>query len=201
MKIKQLPFLFSLLLLPLAQSCEEPLRYRYSDKPQPITCEGVDLVLLHEALYSFQQDIGNAYNYRNFDPAEPMFVINGYQTFVHKGGMGEANYAEVASDHTWDVFEKLKDEPIWADTEGYSNLDYNSPFVQCLLANIGNRDVQETMASLNEINSLSPKLMAEPLRRNVREVGTDPYLAMYIALDFYYQYLWDVEPIIYESNE
>ena len=55
--------------------CEEPIDYRYADLPRPVECEGVDLALLHEALYSFQQDIGNAYNFRNFDPAEPLFVI------------------------------------------------------------------------------------------------------------------------------
>jgi hypothetical protein len=181
--------------------CEEPIDYRYADLPRPVECEGVDLALLHEALYSFQQDIGNAYNFRNFDPAEPLFVINGYRTFVHKGGLGEANYAEIASDHTWKVFEKLKGQPIWAKTEGYSHLDYHSPFLQCVLSNIQNRDIQETMASLNEINSMSPKLMAEPLRRNINDVTQDPYMAMYVALDFFYQYLWDVEPIKFSADE
>ena len=54
-------------------------------------------------------------------------------------------------------------------------------------------DMQETFASLNEINSMSPKLTAEPLRRNVNQVADDPYLAMYIALDYYYNYLLDLE--------
>ena len=182
------------LLSLLVWSCGSELKMKYQDRPQPIDCPGADKALLHEALYSFQEDIAKAYNYKKFDPKEHLYVVNGYRYFVHKGGLGEANYAELMSDHTEAVLRELKKEPIWSDQEGYSNLDYKSPYVECVLSNIKNRDMQETFASLNEINSMSPKLTAEPLRRNVNEVANDPYLAMYIALDYYYNYLLDLEP-------
>ncbi|PQB04684.1 hypothetical protein BST85_07085 [Aureitalea marina] len=190
---KMLKYL-SLLILTLAVvSCGPELEMKYQENPQPVECPGADKALLHEALYSFQEDIAKAYNYKRFDPKEPLYIVNGYRYFVHKGGLGEADFAELMSSHTKAVLQELRKEPIWSDVEGYSNLDYQSEFVVCVLDNIKNRDMQETFASLNEINSMSPKLTAEPLRRNVNQVANDPYLAMYIALDYYYNYLLDLE--------
>ena len=37
-------------------SCEEPLEYKFQDKPQLVECPGADKALMHEALYSFQED-------------------------------------------------------------------------------------------------------------------------------------------------
>lgn len=191
---KKATLLFALVIsVTLLTSCEPAIEYKYQDMPQPVNCSGADKALMHEALYSFQQDIAKGHNFRNYDPASPIYIINGYRKFIYFGFSGESDYKKLISPHTKKVFEELLKENIWTDKEGYSHLDYNSSYVSCLLDNIKSPDIRATINSLKEVNSLGPKLMAEPLRRAINEVAQDPHLAMYIALDGYYQYLIDVD--------
>ena len=76
----------------------------------------------------------------------------------------------------------------------HSKLNYKHEFVECLLANIQNKDIASTISSLREINTMSPRIMAEPFRKNVGDAyEDDKYFAMYLALDTYYQHLIDVD--------
>lgn len=195
MKKTSIPYLVVLLTISsLFTSCEDPIEYKFQHLPQVVDCPGTDKALMHEALYTFQADIAKAHNFRNYDPMEPMYIINGYRNFVYFGLMGESDFQKIISPHTKKVFDALlKKEPELFNYEGYSNLDYDNEYISCLLENIGNADLQTTILSLKEINSLGPKLMAEPFRKTINDVAQDPYMAMYLALDGYYQYLLDVD--------
>ena len=49
--------------------------------------------------------------------------------------------------------------------------------------------MKERLLSLKKVEYLSPDMVAEPMRREVLKIVGDEYLAMYMMLDAYYQYL------------
>ncbi len=175
-------------------SCNETLEYKYQDKGQVIDCPGVDSKLIHEALYSFENDIGTFYNNENFNPNSIVFIEYGYANFIFPGAMGDADYKSIASPHTIKLIEELKKEDqLWDRNLGESNLNYNSEFVKCLISKIQNEDIKIKLENLIEVNALSPKIMAEIYRVNSYNTLQDKYFAMFIALDTYYQYTLDID--------
>lgn len=202
MKIKHVVVLTALLLFVVSCQQKPNIEYKYQDKPEVVDCPGINSELIHEALYSFEFDLGTAYNYRRYMPSMPVFFQNGYASFIYHGSEGNADYKRIASPHTVKVFnELLKIEGLWDLDNERSHLNYNHEFVECLLSNIKNDDIKNTIASLREINSMSPKMMAEPYRRYVGSAySDDKYFAMYVALDTFYQYLVD-EDLEEETEE
>ncbi len=178
--------------------CEEPLAYKFQSRPQLIECDGLDKALIHEALYSFQEDIANFYNNQN-RPLNNETYINGYGNFVQPGLAGTAPYHLMASRHTIEIWNQLKDTPnLWNNDSEDTHLNYEHPFISCLLNAIKDEDLKMTFRNMRDANFMSPKLLAEPLRGEVENIITDPNLAMYVALDGYYQNFKNVKVFINE---
>ncbi|MEZ4858159.1 MAG: hypothetical protein R2781_05050 [Flavobacteriaceae bacterium] len=191
-KINLLPiacFIFLLL------GCEKPLQYKYQDKPQLVTCPGADKALMHEALYSFQEDIGAYYNkFTDYKKGSTTYYIEAYKQFVYVGFIGEANYKEIVTPHTLQVLKKLKEnKTLWTLEKNKSKLNYSHEYVSCLFENISDEDMRTRLKSLLEVNYLSPEIVAEPMRVEVLKIVGDEHLAMYMMLDAYYQYLMDID--------
>ena len=184
--------LFSICLF---SSCEQrpDIDYKYDAMPKVVDCSGINSDLMHEALYSFEHDIGNWYNFKKFTPSMPVFFKNGYASYVYRGSEGILQFDKMASDHSKMILDELlKIEGLWIMDNERSNLNYEHEYVECLLSNIKNDEIKSTISSLREINSMSPKLMAEPYRLYVGAAyADDKHFAMYLALDTYYQYLID----------
>jgi len=181
-------------LFAITISCKKEFKYKYQDKPQLIECPGVDKALIHEALYSFQEDIANYYADGDARPGSNRFYINGLAQFVYIGMMGEADYVNIASEHTVAVLELLEKEPDLFDRAGqYSNLHHSGEFVSCLFENFYDEDLQKQFVTFNKANYVNPKQLAGPLRSQVHKVFTDQHLAMYISLEAFYQKMLDID--------
>jgi len=192
-KLKQILILITIFIFVTA--CEKSMVYKYKDKPMLVTCTGADAQLMSEALYSFFDDI--TVYYRNIDAPlnEGLSAQEAYANYIYKGANGEADYANIVSDHSRKIIKELKkDKRIWNMEGAYSNLNYSSEFVTCLFSKIRKKEFRVTIQSLQEINSVSPKLLADRIRVSTRDAFEDPNFGMYIALDTYYQYLLDIEP-------
>ncbi|MEZ4779052.1 MAG: hypothetical protein R2786_06675 [Flavobacteriaceae bacterium] len=189
--MKVFKFLVVTLLAAACFSCEKPLEYKYQDKPQLVECPGADKALMHEALYSFQEDIGAYYNKnREYKKGTPNYYIEGYMNFVYFGFSGEAKFDEIVSPHSLQLLKKLKQiDGLWNIGNTKSNLNYHSDYVNCLFENISDQDIKARLLSLRKVNYLAPDKIAEPMRVDVQKIVGDSYLAMYMMLDAYYQYL------------
>ena len=84
----------------LASSCKEPMEYKYADQPQPVSCSGADLALMHEALYTFEHAISEYYNFRNYSPTTPVYKQNGYAQFIFAGITNTAPFDGIMDDHS-----------------------------------------------------------------------------------------------------
>lgn len=192
-KLKNIVLLIAIALL--FTSCEQSFQYKYQDKPQLVNCPGANAQLMNEALYSFYDDITQYYRAKNKPSSEGMSTLEAYANFIYFGAMGEADYGGIISDHSRLIIAQLKKEKqLWNMGGAYSNLDHSSEFVSCLFSKMTNKELKTTISSLQKINSVSPKLLAERFRINTSDAIDDPNFGMYIALDTYYQYLIDIKP-------
>jgi len=186
-------YIFLLLISLLAISCEETIEYQFSESPETIKCDGLNYDLAHEAYYSFRQDLAvyvkslhigfNDLNYKE-----------SLGWYIYRGAKGNFDFTKIASPHTIKILKELKkNKNLWDTSSGKSNLNYNSEFIDCLIQNIKNDDVRETILSLRASNSFNPSLFSESYRANVFDCYEDNYFGMLIAFDTYYQYIYDLD--------
>jgi hypothetical protein len=183
------------LCLFIASACNESFEYKYDDKPMQVSCPGANEKLLNEALYSFFDDVTAYYRTQSNDPSEGgMSTYEAYANYAYGGALGDVDYKSIVSEHSKNVMNELKKETqLWDKKPAMSNLNYNSEFVNCLITNIKDKDIVATIQALRTANSMTPRLMADRFRLSVKAAMDDPNYAMYIALDTYYQYLFDLE--------
>ena len=178
----------------IISACSVPFEYKYNDKPMQVSCAGANEKLLNEALYSFFDDITVYYRTKSNDPSQSgMSTYEAYANYVYNGALGQADYESIVSNHTKNVMNELRKETqLWDRKPAMSNLNYNSEFVNCLISNIKDKDMALSIQALNSANSMTPKLMADRFRLSIKAALVDPNYGMYIALDTYYQYLFDL---------
>ncbi|GAB5399761.1 MAG: hypothetical protein Aureis2KO_13460 [Aureisphaera sp.] len=170
--------------------CEEPLDYKYADKPLTLNCATIDKGLLKEAIYSFQDDIATFYKDPDILAGSKTAYIEAYKQFIFTGLHGDAPYAEIASPHSLAVLEKLKKiDDLWDRNRKGTNLNYTGEFMSCIFGNIRDEDLKNQFATILEVDYLTPQIMAEPMRQQVAKIFNDEHLAMYIAMDAFYQQL------------
>ncbi|HPF11727.1 MAG TPA: hypothetical protein PKW08_01310 [Flavobacteriaceae bacterium] len=193
--MKNNKFILFLILSVFLGGCEQPLKYRFQDKPQKVDCPGADKALMHEALYSFQEDIAKYYNkYSDYREGTPSYYIEGYMQFVYRGLEGTAPFKEIVSQHSLDLLQKLKEnKSLWDFEKSGAHLNYDNEYVNCLLTSIKDDAFREKLQILRDENYFSPQIIAEPMRQNVMMIIQDEYLAMFLMLDGYYQHLLDFD--------
>jgi hypothetical protein len=191
--MKKYSILIAIAITILSCKKQEPIEYQFTDSPETIKCKGINYDLAHDAYYSFRQDIAIyvkdlhiGYDYLNYKESL------GY--YIYRGAQGNFDFKEIASPHTIQLLKLLKENTdIWDTTNPKSNINYHSEFINCLVQNIKNEEVKQTIISLIESNSMNPSIFTENYRANVFDSYSDNHFGMLIAFDTYYQYLYDVD--------
>ncbi|KAA5825120.1 hypothetical protein FPF71_07955 [Algibacter amylolyticus] len=188
-KITTLTFLLVITLF----SCNQGSQFsdfKYADKPATITCEGVNLKLLNEALYSFEDDIAKHYNKGNGTPR----LDQAYSQIIRNSIYGRLKIEDIASKHTVAVFEALKkEEDLWDANNIKSHLNYKSKVLNCISSSIKDASLKTTLNALISTNSMAPKLFGPAIVNKSRNALSDKNLAMYITLDLFYAKMFDID--------
>lgn len=191
MKFLAKPVIFLLVSI-IILSCKKDVtlsEFKYSENNYPVTCENADLNLLKEAVYSFEDDITTYFANKGTKT-----LSRAYNRTVNLALYGRAEYNEIVSSHTIEIFRILKeDKQLWKIDGDTKTLNYNSKFVKCLGNNLSDKDLKTTFNALLSTNSMTSKLFGEPLRRKAYLAVKDKNLATYIALDMYYSKLFDLD--------
>lgn len=163
--------------------------YKYADKTFDMACNQIDTLLLKEAVFSFEDDISNF-----FERNGRKNLAQAYSKTVNLVVYKRAQYRDMVSDHTREVFDILKTQNgLWHTTTDGTTLNYDHPFVQCLASHIQDKDIKTTFNALLSTNSMRQDIFADAIRRKSSYALRDRYLATYIALDLYYGKLFDVD--------
>ena len=171
-------------------SCEEDIKfeYKYADRENLVICEGLDTKLFQEALYSFEEDI-----FKNYDPEVRMYN-RAYSRFIGDVVNTNVDYNTLVSEHTKSVFDELKkNTTLWDVNNRHSNLNHKHDIIACIAKNINDEDLKETFNALINANSMSVRMFKDQLKKKTATIKTDRYLALFVALDYYYANLHDVD--------
>ncbi|MFT5892076.1 MAG: hypothetical protein ACI9Y7_002185 [Dokdonia sp.] len=171
-------------------SCNQKAEFdfKFADQEQVISCSETQNALLNEALYSFENDLLTKYD------SIGKSKIKGYGAFIYRGMDGSAKYDEIITPNTRPIIEALIAENILIENKTPSHLNYEHPAVQCIVNNIKDEDLRRTINALIDTKTMNPKLFNSRLRNFGRNSGKDRYLALYVALDGYYQQILNITP-------
>ncbi|GGG58082.1 hypothetical protein [Bizionia arctica] len=175
-----------LTLLNCKKDSESFNNFKYATEENVLVCENLNTKLYLEALLSFEDDITDKYNPSNKD------LRRSYSFFTRDAIAGNANYQDIVSPHTMEVFEALKDDQdLWnAD----NSINYNSDIMTCVSNNFKNKGLQTTFHALISANNMRSDYFRAPLNKHVKNSNQDRYMATYVALDLFYANLFDVDP-------
>lgn len=187
--------LFFLGLLLFNCKKEPELIYKYKGKAALVNCVSPDKALLEEALFSFEEDLLNFYDpeNRNYNQA--------YNRFISAYRLQKLELSSMVSEHSIEVFNTLKkNTALWNIGDKNGNLNHSLDIYKCIGEHITDQDIKETYNALINANSMSYRMIAEPLRRASYSLGKDKYLATFVALDMYYANLFDVDLTITKAK-
>ncbi|MDX1277384.1 hypothetical protein [Oceanihabitans sediminis] len=187
MKTFSIKLLLVILIINLSSCKQENTptfsNYKFAEKPQVLSCTDVDSKLLNEALYSFESDIAASYNnHRNN-------LVLSINTFTRQAASRTPDYAKIATQHSVELASALKDAGFLND----NGVNYNNPVFDCFTEKIQESGLKTTFNALLSTNSLKKELINPPLQRNAHTVGNDKYLAMYVALEYYYSAILNMD--------
>ncbi len=170
-------------------ACHQGPEYRFEDQPKVVDCPGMSEDFMHELLYSFREDIGAFYNqYTDYIEGSKSYYFEAYGQYIYFGFSGTARFDDIASEHSRALLQELrKEKDFWIVKDGQERLNYNHPYLKCLIDGVADNDLRVSLQNLRQANSLTPELIAETMRINFQKVLADPNLAMYLALDGFYQ--------------
>ncbi len=183
--LKSILFVSIFVLASCKKGSQTSLDYIYNDKPELLTCEIPNKVLLKEAVYSFEADITEHYSSNKPD------LRRAYSAFMAAARNKKIPYLKMISPQTIKIFEALKNEGSI-----YSNgniLNSKNEVIKCISSNIKDKGFKTTFNALLSTNSLRQDIIIPPLTAISRNMLTDKYLATYAALEFYYKGMYDID--------
>lgn len=201
MNMKPILKLFSLFMIWTLLGCGETTlsEYKFSDREQVLTCEGMDSKLLNEALYAFEDDIKTFYRSK-YNPEGKLGLV--YSEFLSRSIQGTVPFQDLVTPHTLKVFNVLKTKKeLWDIENKVSKLNYYSPIFGCIASNIKDNGLKTTLNALVSTHSMNPKLFNDPLIGKYPIVETDKYLGAYVAFDLFYAKLFDIDPTKVKERE
>jgi len=181
---------FLILTTILITSCEQKAKFdfKFADQEQVISCDKNYNAILNEALYSFENDILTKY-----DSLEQS-KTKAYGSFIYRGMDGSAQYNQIMTSNTYPVIEALLAENILIKDKSPSHLNYEHPAVKCIVSNIKEEQLRNTIQALIDTKTMNPKLFNSRLRNFGRNAERQRYLALFVALDGYYQQILNIAP-------
>lgn len=182
--------LLAITLLISSTSCkkEATIDYKYADSPKVLACDFEKTQLYNEAVYSFENDIAAFYDKQN------KAVTRAYGQFTSNALNGRLKVEDIASEHSLDIAKALKtDASLWSVNGTNTTLNYSHPIVDCIVNNIKDNGLKTTFNALLSTNSMRPNLILTPLKNSSARLQSDGSLKTFVALEFYYSKLLNVD--------
>ena len=154
--------------------------YKYTDKDDLLSCSEVDMVLIKEAVYAFEDFIAKHYTYNN-----QVNLQEGYLNFLHNANMGLIPKVEFFDDHIRTLFLELKEHTtLWNTNQ--NSLDYNGEIIKCISSQIKDKTTQNVYDALTSSNTMRTEIYSASLGQNIETLLADEALRTYVALDMFY---------------
>lgn len=167
--------------------------YKYANPENTLKCGDDKANLFTEALLSFENDLAKYYGSNNSN------LSRAYSLFYRNSSTNRIKFEEIVSPHSMKIFNALKlEKNLWKQDH---TLNFNHPIFNCIGNHIANQGLKTTFNALTSTNSMNSELFAAPLSTKTSQLNSDKHLALYVALDYYYAKLFNVDETKITDNQ
>jgi len=169
-------------------NCNKPTQvaidYKYEDQAEVLNCKLKDSKLIKEAIYSFENDLNNAFD------KDQKGRGRAYSSFIGLVNIGNRfKIEEVASKHSLQIAKALQASEYYKDNVFL----YNSELTNCILSSIKDPNTKKSFEALRSANSLRPNVVLPTIKNNISRIASDKSYAALLAFDYYYNSLMLLE--------
>ncbi len=169
--------------------------YRYQNKKNLFLCNSADMETVKEAVYVFEDYISE--NYSFFSNT----VDEGYYNYLKLLLDDRSPASEFFSEYLVEFKDYLKSrDEFWTEKNGQLRLNYNNELVTCIINNIQDDQIRNTINALVTSNTARTELLGPVLFRNSSMMTEDRALATYVVFETFYPKLFYMESEEYVSN-
>ena len=156
--------------------------YKFGEEKNLFPCSSVDMDLIKEAVYVFEEFIFENYSFNAPDKEKAA-----YFNFLKNSEVKLMPMGEKFDDHIKNVFYALKtEESLWSGTQDQKTLNLDHEIIKCIIENINIEAIKPVFKTLAESKTLRGEVLAPTLRSYFNKIEEDRALATYIALDLFY---------------
>lgn len=173
------------LLLLFGCKNEPKIEYKYSDQEDLFMCSSADMDLIKEAVYVFEDYISKNYAFLSKQPPE------GYHNYIELLYDDRSPAKEFFSPHLIKFTEYIKNQnDLWVEIDGQLKLNYDHELVTCIVNNIKDEQLRNTIDVLITSNTVKPQVLGPIMMRNKQMMQEDRALATYLVLETFYPKLF-----------
>jgi hypothetical protein len=181
--MKKISILLAFVALLFSGCKNEPkIDYQYQLEDDLFECDAVDMNLIKEAVYAFEDYIKNHYTYTN-----PKSVDQGYYYYWEIALNGRIPAVEFISPHILEIRDQLKKiDGLWVTNGETTTLNYNHPLIKCISDHLKDPQMKQTFDVLIQSHTFKENVFLASIKRISESLGNDAALDTYLALDTFY---------------
>lgn len=168
----------------LFTSCinDPKIEYKYQDNEDLFSCDGIDMDLVKEAVYAFEDYIKDHYS---MEP--PNSVDKGYYFYWDISKSDRIPAVEYINQHILDVRDELKKiDGLWIIENDEAKLNMKHPIAKCIGDYMEDQELKRIYDVLVETNTFKNLVFLAPFKRDPIKFRKDRALMTYLALNTFY---------------
>lgn len=181
--------IISTLTIMLFVSCKKELEYKYTDNDDILKCSSVDIDLIKEAVYAFED-----YSKENYSFQIPKSVAQGYYFYWTIAINNRLPAIEFINPHIIKIRDILKEEKdLWITKNDETFLNMNHAIVTCISEQLINSEVKNLFNLLVDTNTFTTQVFLASLTKGDERVRDDKAFHTYLILDTFYARILNVD--------
>jgi hypothetical protein len=181
--MKKTNILLVLVLLLFTNCNNEPnIDYKYQLNDDLFNCDAIDMNLIKEAVYAFEEYIKDFYS---LEP--PYSVDKGYYFYWDTSKTDLIPKVESINPHILKIRDELKKiDNLWVINGDDVKLNMNHPIAKCIGDNMEDQELKKIYDVLVESNTFKNRVFLAPFKRDPIKFRQDRALVTYLALNTFY---------------
>jgi len=168
----------------LLVSCKKDsqIEYKYQENDELFSCDGIDMDLIKEAVYAFEDYIKDHYS---MEP--PNSVDKGYYFYWDISKSDRIPAVEYINPHILEIRDELKKiDGLWIINNNEAKLNMKHPIAKCIGDYMEDQQLKKIYDVLVETNTFKNLVFLAPFKRDPIKFRKDRALMTYLALNTFY---------------
>jgi len=180
--MKKISILLITIILFIGCKNEPNITYQYQQKDDLFYCDAIDMNLIKEAVYAFEDYVEN-----NYFMEPPKSLEKGYYFYWDVSKSDWIPKVEFINPHILEIRDELKKiEGLWIENGIEAKLNMTHPFIKCISDYMDDQELKRIFDVLVETNTFKNQVFLAPLKRDPIKFSKDRALVTYLALNTFY---------------